>query len=146
MSRLPLYVSLPSLIGLSHTVHAAEQPAAMNFAGSLAQMVLGLGIVVALLLFTLWLIKRLSAPRGAAAGLKVLGAVAVGARERVVLVEIADTVLVLGVTAGSVCTLHTLEAAQLPQADNPGKAGDPPCGGDFAGWLKKSLERRGHEK
>ncbi len=143
MSR-PLISALLCL-GLNGAVLAADQPSAPEFAGSFAQMVLGLGVVVALLLATLWLIKRLSAPRGGASGMKVLGAVAVGTRERVVLVEISDKVLVLGVTANNVNMLHTLEAGQLPLRADPVAPAARFQGGDFAGWLRKSLERRGHE-
>jgi hypothetical protein len=46
--------------------------------------------------------------------LKIRGAAAVGPRERVVLVEVADRILVLGVAPGRVNTLHTLDAADLP--------------------------------
>lgn len=119
-------------------LRAAE--ATLSVAGSAAQMVLGLAVVIGLLLASLWLIKRLSAPRGAAAGLRVLGAAAVGPRERVVLVEIGGKVLVLGVTSANVSALHTLSAEELGDLG----AGDPPrpAAGDFAGWLKRAMERR----
>ncbi|MBI1905615.1 MAG: flagellar biosynthetic protein FliO [Rhodocyclales bacterium] len=102
-------------------------------------MVIGLGAVIAILLVSLWLIKRLAAPRGAAAGLKVLGAVSVGSRERVVLIKVAEKVLVVGVSSASVSTLHTLDAAELQNGDD-----DPavPPGKDFTRWLKLSMERR----
>jgi flagellar protein FliO/FliZ len=123
---------------------AAE--AAPELAGSIGQLVLGLAVVVGLLLGTLWLLKRVSSPRGAASGLRVLGAVPVGPRERVVLVEIADSVLVLGVAPGSVRTLHTLPADTLVRdagaVAGPAKAG----GGDFAAWLRKSMERGDHAR
>ena len=145
MSRPLLYALL--LIGLSGPAQATDPSSAPGFAGSLAQMLLGLGIVIALLLLTLWLIKRLSVPRGGASGLKVLGAAAVGPRERVVLIEIADTVLVLGVTTSNVRTLHTFEADQLPCTETGNSLSAPrmPTGNEFAVWLKKSLERRKHE-
>ena len=111
-----------------------------GLAGSLGQMVLGLAVVIGLLLATLWLIKRLSMPRGATAGLKVLGAVAVGQRERVVLVEIAGQVLVLGVTPGSVRTLHTLPLEAIRAEPAAATAGN--AAGEFSGWLRQSLERR----
>lgn len=103
-------------------------------------MLLGLGVVVALLLASLWLIKRLSAPRGPAAGLKVLGGVAIGSRERLVLVEVGDKVLVLGVTANNINTLHTTDAGSLALTTPTGSSErrEP----EFAGWLKRSLERR----
>lgn len=102
-------------------------------------MVIGLGAVIAILLVSLWLIKRLAAPRGAAAGIKVLGAVSVGSRERIVLVKIADKVLVVGVSSASISTLHTLDAAELQ--DNDDSAATAP-GKDFSRWLKLSMERR----
>lgn len=122
---------------------AAAQPALAETAppelgSSLVQLVGGLAIVVALLLGSLMLIKRLSSPRGAAAGLKVLGAAPVGPRERVVLVELADQVLVLGVTPSSVNTLHTLPLDTF-RAHSPASAQAAP---DFQGWLAKALERR----
>jgi flagellar protein FliO/FliZ len=64
--------------------------------------------------------------RGGGAAIKVLGAAAVGPRERVVLVEIGEDVLVLGVAPGSVARLHELKRADLPlPADLPAQ---PPAG------------------
>ena len=84
-----------------------------------SQMSFGLAVVVGLLFACLWLLRRLSA-RGGGAAIKVLGAAAVGPRERVVLVEIGEDVLVLGVAPGSVAPART-QAADLP-ADLPAPA------------------------
>lgn len=132
-SILPFFLSTTA-----SSLQAAD--AGPDFAGSLGQTLFGLAIVIGLLLASLWLLKRLSAPRGAAAGLKVLGAVAVGPRERVVLVEIAGQVLVLGVTASNVRTLHAVAAAEFADAAlaNP----PAPASGDFPGWLRRAMERR----
>lgn len=137
----PALLALPVLFAVASPALATEP--VPSLAGSIGQMVIGLGAVIAMLLASLWLIKRLSSPRGLAAGMKVLGAVSVGSRERVVLVEIADKVLVLGVTAASMNTLHTLDAAQL-QRTAPAPA-DTAGGGDFSKWFRHSLERRKHE-
>lgn len=126
------------MLAASAPLHAADA-AAPDVAGSIGQMVFGLAVVIGLLLASLWFIKRLSATRGALAGLKVLGAVPVGPRERVVLVEIAGKVLVLGVTPSNVCTLHTFAAEELVGLIGPGESGRP---GDFSGWLKRAMERR----
>lgn len=117
---------------------AAAETASPELGSTLVQLTGGLAVVVALLLGSLWLIKRLSGPRGAAAGLKVLGAAPVGPRERVVLVELADQVLVLGVTQNNVNTLHTLPAETFRQYSS----GTPAAAPDFQGWLAKALERR----
>lgn len=111
-------------------------------AASLGQMVFGLAVVVALLLASLWLIKRLSVPRGPAAGLKLLGGISIGTREKLVLVEIGDKVLVLGVTANQINTLHTLDASTLPAPSNTNDTKRQP---DFSTRLKQSLERRKHD-
>lgn len=118
---------------------AADPAPAPDLATGVGQMVIGLGAVIAILLVSLWLIKRLAAPRGAAAGIKVLGAVSVGSRERVVLVKVAEKVLVVGVSSASVSTLHTLDAAELQDIDDSATA--PPAK-DFSRWLKLSMERR----
>ncbi len=123
--------------GLGQTAQAQQD--LPGLASGLGQMLFGLAVVIALLLATLWLIKRLSAPRGPAAGLKVLGGVAVGSRERLVLVEVGDKVLVLGVTSNSINTLHTTDADSLALTPSAGGESSEPA---FANWLRQSLDRR----
>ncbi|MBT0959581.1 flagellar biosynthetic protein FliO [Denitromonas sp. IR12] len=102
-------------------------------------MAFGLIVVVAVLLVCLWLLKRLGAPRGGARGLKVLGAAPVGPRERVVLVEVADTVLVLGVAPGRVSMLHSVDPDALALAAAPAEAANAT---GFAAKLKTLIEAR----
>ena len=126
--------------GLFLATRAAAADGSLDAAGSLVQMLLGLAVVIGLLYASQHVLKRLGAGTGNAAGLiKVRGAAAVGPRERVVLVDVAGKVLVLGVTPGRITPLHTLDAADLPGApdDTP-----PPAGKDFQSWLKQTLERR----
>lgn len=134
-----LRLLLPSVVAIA-AVPAHAQEATPDVMAGIGQMVFGLAVVVVMLLGSLWLIKRLSVPRGAAAGLKVLGGVSIGSRERVVLVEVADKVLVVGVSPASVTTLHTLDAAALRHAAPAPTA--PPAGGEFASWLKASIAQR----
>jgi flagellar protein FliO/FliZ len=113
----------------------ATQP---GLAAGAIQMVLGLALVLALLIGSLWLLRRLSAGGGAGSGLlRVIGGVAVGPRERVVLVEVGETWLVLGVAPGQVSTLH-----QLPRAETPAAAASTVPAGSFRGWLDSALEHR----
>jgi flagellar protein FliO/FliZ len=102
----------------------------------LLQVFLGLAVVIAALLGGLWLLKRISAPRGAAGTLRVVAGAAVGARERVVLVEIGETWLVVGVAPGQVSALHQMPRGQLPAAPAV------PAAKDFGAWLKQMMERR----
>ncbi|MBS0345214.1 MAG: flagellar biosynthetic protein FliO [Proteobacteria bacterium] len=104
-------------------------------------MFLGLALILGLLYATLLFLKRVGAGAGGGANLlKVRGAAPVGPRERVVLVEVAGKVLVLGVAPGRITPLHTLDAAELPPATN--ETARLSGGKDFQSWLKQTLERR----
>jgi flagellar protein FliO/FliZ len=94
--------------GLLLATRAAAADGSLDAAGSLVQMLLGLAVVIGLLYASLHVLKRLGAGTGNAAGLQ-------GARHRrrpprrVVLVDVAGKVLVLGVTPGRItpCTPST---------------------------------------
>lgn len=142
--RLVLLSVLATIPARAHAQPLSEHPVlpAGELAGNLVQMVVGLGVVIALLIACLWLIRHLSAPRGsAAAAIKVLGATALGPRERVVLVRIGDEVLVLGVAPGRVSTLHRMSAESL---QNASLAADNEADklSSFASWLRKAREHR----
>lgn len=136
-TRFPI-ISLRLCLAAPASALAQATTSPAEFGGSILQVVVSLIIVVVLLFGSLYLLKKLSAPRGAAAGLlRVIAGTAVGSRERVVVVEIADTWLVLGVTPGSVTQLH-----QLPRQALPATGQTSPAGRDFAGWLKQVMDRR----
>lgn len=135
MPALPLAVGLLLLPGPSIAADGS-----FDVASSVLQMLLGLALVIGLLFAALHALRRLSGSKGLAAGvLKIRGATAVGPRERVVLLEVADKVLVLGVAPGRISTLHTLDASQLPAGTAPQAL---PGNDDFQAWLKRTLERR----
>ena len=132
--RVPL--SFPLLLAASSKLAAAESAAAPEFGTSLLQMLAGLAVVLALVFASLYLLKRLAAPRGAAAGLlRVVAATAIGPRERVVVLEIGETWLVLGTAPGSVTSLTQMPRQALPEVAAV-------AGKDFAGWLKQISDRR----
>lgn len=134
MKSLLLIVLLASL-----PVQAADSPPVLPEVGAgLGQMVFGLIVVIALLWASLYLLKRLQTSRsGPAAGLRVVAATAVGPRERVVVVEVGETWLVVGVAPGQVRALHTLPRQALPEGIPA-----PQADTHFAAWLKKALERK----
>jgi flagellar protein FliO/FliZ len=107
--------------------------------GSMLQTFLGLAVVLAMIAGAAWLLKRFGAQPGLTSGvIKVIAGAAVGQRERVVLVEIAGTWLVVGVAPGEVRALHTMPKAALDApAPVPGLAP-----GSFAGWLKHVMDQR----
>jgi flagellar protein FliO/FliZ len=129
----------PILAALPCAALAQSAPAALPDAGAgLLQVFLGLGVVIAAIVGGLWLLKRVSAPHGAAAGaLRVIAGTSVGPRERVVLLEVEDTWLVVGVAPGQVNALHQMPRGKLAAATPIG-----PAGKDFGAWLKQVMERK----
>ncbi len=118
------------------TVADAEIAAPPDLGSSVFSMIFGLAVVLALLFASLWLLKRLSAPRGQAAGLmRVVAGTAVGTRERVVVLEVAGTWLVLGVAPGRITALAQMPREDLPVEPEPGRAGN------FASRLKQIIDR-----
>lgn len=130
------YLTVPALLAVPHFAWAQAAP---EVGSGLLQMLLGLGFIVALIFGSLWLLKRLAAPRGSAAqSLRIVAGQAVGARERVVIVEVGDTALVLGVAPGQITTLHTMPKAALPQI--PQSCTAPAQ--QFAARLRHMMEKR----
>lgn len=108
------------------TVQVPDRPAAASApsnAGTAASAVLALLLVVGLILLLAWLARRMPGLTGTThPGLRVLGSVALGPRDRVVLVEVGQTQLLVGVGAGGPRTLHTLDtplAAPAPATPSP---------------------------
>lgn len=114
-------------------------PAAAMSSGSVLQVILSLLLVLAAVVVVGWILKRINLPQqGAGNALKVISGVAVGQRERVVLVEVNDTWLVIGVAPGQVNALHTMPKGTLPNAAHAVSVDD----GKFQGWLKQMMEKR----
>lgn len=94
--------------------HAPSSP---GIGGALVGLILVLGLILGLA----WLLKRLP---GAGLGMRpagqmrVVSMLSVGAKERVVVIEVGTQQLLIGVTAGGITALHTL-SEPLPPAPAP---------------------------
>ncbi|HHB12450.1 MAG TPA: flagellar biosynthetic protein FliO [Chromatiales bacterium] len=101
----------------AQTLHAAEPASRPGFdqGGYLAQMLVSLLAVLALIALAAWLLRRF-VRMGAAAGglLRVRAGLPLGGRERILLVQAGDTHLLLGVAPGRVQTLHVFDADPAP--------------------------------
>lgn len=103
-------------------------------AGSLLQVVLGLLLILALLFLAAYGLRRLNGGQGLGGGpLKIVGGLIMGTRERIVLIEVGDTWLLIGVAPGQIRTLHRMPKGEVPQLS----LGEKP----FGHWLKQMLER-----
>lgn len=106
--------------------------------GALGKLGLALLGVIGLILLCAWLLRRLNgAPLRLGPHLRVLGSTALGQRERLVLVEMAGTWLLLGVTAGQINKLHEMPAPAGQDAEPASPPGTHH--GSFAGLLAQAL-------
>jgi flagellar protein FliO/FliZ len=82
--------------------------------GALLQTLFGLAFVIALVFACAWVARRLGlSPATRGTVVKTVGGVSLGGKERVAVVEIGDTWLVLGASPGNVRLLHTLPAGSV---------------------------------
>ena len=97
---------------------AVEVAAPVVGASGLLQAGFGMLMVLGLIFACAWLAPRFGLERsgGGAQVVKVVSSSSVGQRERVVVVEVAGTWLVLGVTSNQTNTLHSLPAQSVPGA------------------------------
>ena len=120
--------------------HATVTHASTPDASPLIQVSGALLGIILLILAGAWIAKRFGVGGNRARGaqsLKVSASASLGPRERVVVVNVEDARLVLGVTASQVTLLHTLPPA-LPESQSV-----QPSAPDFSSLMKNVLTRSG---
>ncbi|MDZ7784012.1 MAG: flagellar biosynthetic protein FliO [Halioglobus sp.] len=110
-------------VALAQVDGTASEPSIYNFR-YLAQVVGSLLLVLGCALGVLYLIKKV---QGMPAGdrrnaIRILGALKVGSRERILLLQSGEKQLLVGVAAGSVRTLHVFDQTDVPVSGNDGSA------------------------
>lgn len=122
---------------------AAIDPAlAPTATGSLLTTVFSLILVLGLLVGLAWLLKRFG-PKTITGGanVKLVGALSVGARERILVVEVGEQWIVVGASPGRMNALATLPR-QEGAAGLDAQAGAALPGANFAEWFKQTIEKR----
>lgn len=96
--------------------------------GAVLQTIVGLLVVIGLVFACAWLARRFGLQPANRGGLvKTIGGASLGGKERVAVVEIGDTWLVLGTAPGNVRLLHTMPAGSA--ALDPVTSGGPDATG-----------------
>ncbi len=123
--------------GIAVSSYAAESPAAPSHSVfSLLQVVFALLLVLGAIGLFAWALRRFTPGHAGAGGmLKVIGGVMVGPRERLVVVEVEDTWLLLGVASGHVTLVHS-----MPRP--PGETVQPTNTSGFARVLSQMRQGR----
>jgi flagellar protein FliO/FliZ len=112
------------------------QPASPLSVSSLAQLTLSLLAIVALIFAISWLLKRfkLAAPRGRG-DISVIDQLAIGPRERIVLVRVGDSQVLVGIGSAGMIALTPLA--------KPIEVSGPPAAPLFADRLREFIKRPG---
>ncbi len=102
----------------------------------LLKVTLGLGVIVALIFLVAWVVKRMGYMQfGGNNQFKVVSSLAVGQRERLLVIAIGDEQIMVGVSAGRINKIHELKE----HIDTANKA---PTTTHFANKLKQAINKR----
>lgn len=131
-----------SVLAAEPVATAAVAPASgSGIAGQLAQLVLGLLLVLGLIFFLAWLLRRVqqAGPAGKGQVIDIVGSRALGPRDRLVLVQVGNEQILLGLSPGTITALHVLkEPVQVPSTE--------PASPEFAQRLMELLGKDQKDK
>ncbi|MCD2515663.1 flagellar biosynthetic protein FliO [Massilia sp. G4R7] len=110
--------------------------------GGLLQTIFALVLVLGLLLGLAWFMKRFG-PRNMMGGanVKLVGALNIGGRERIMVVEVGDQWIVVGASPGRVNALATMPRREGAEPHAQLAEHAPPAA-SFGDWLKKTIDKR----
>lgn len=104
-----LLAALWQVPALAADTAAAASPAATGGAAEeILQVISALVLVLLLIVGMAWLMRRVSGFGATGGAVRILGGVSVGQRERVVLLQVGEQQLLVGVAPGQVRTLYAL--------------------------------------
>ena len=117
---LPLSVLAAEPVA-GHAAPAAATAPMVNsgVAGQLTQLVFGLLLVLGLIFFLAWLLRRVqqAGPAGKGQVIELIGSRALGPRDRLMLVQVGNEQILLGLSPGTITALHVLkEPVEVPTA------------------------------
>jgi flagellar protein FliO/FliZ len=125
-------------LGLPSAALAAKTPEPSTALG-MTQTLFALALVVALIFALAWFVRRIGGAPGAASGaIRLVAGLSVGTRERVVLVQVGSTQLLVGVAPGRVQTLHVLDK---PLVTTPAAGAQGDASGGFAERLASMIKQ-----
>ena len=116
---LPFSVLAADPAATAPAAAAAAPVASSGIAGQLTQLVLGLLLVLGLIFFLAWMLRRVqqAGPAGKGQVIQLIGSRALGPRDRLMLVQVGNEQILLGLSPGTITALHVLkEPVQVPDA------------------------------
>ena len=110
---------LPNLCAAGSTAPVAS--------GQALQVVLGLCVVLGMIVAAAWAARRLQAIRPQGSGhIRIIEGMALGTRDKLLLVEVDGRRVLLGLSAGRIATLHSFSGEATPRFDEALRAAAQP--------------------
>ncbi|MBD1553945.1 flagellar biosynthetic protein FliO [Pseudomonas typographi] len=129
MGRLLMALLAPPLAlplaawGAEPVAQAASQSSLLGgTGGQLLQTVIGLLVVLGVIVGLAWVLKRMqqASPRGGRQVIELVGARALGPRDRLLLVQVGDEQVLLGISPGRITPLHVMaKPVAMPEKAEP---------------------------
>ena len=143
MFEVALAMTVRFMFGLillsPHFAYAVDALPGTPSVGGLFQVFIALVIVLAAIAGSAWLMRRFGPTQiGPGGAMRVIGGVMIGPRERLVLVEVNDTWLIIGVAPGHVSPVHSMPRPAHTEQSAQATLNQPA----FGEWLKEAWRKR----
>ncbi|MFT3931524.1 MAG: flagellar biosynthetic protein FliO [Spongiibacteraceae bacterium] len=130
-SKIFLSTLSPLAFAASSLAFAADSAASAPVAVHPLNLILGLLFLLAIVVAGWWLVQRAGGLQiKSGSGMRIVTAISVGPRERVVLIEIAGEQMLLGVAPGRVNLLHRFEQPVMAASSD-----------DFASKIRQVMQQ-----
>lgn len=132
---------IPCLVEAAEAQQSVAQTVGLDWQPSVGRLVLGLLLVLGLVVLLAWLLRQVQRwqPRSGQI-IQVLASQSLGPRERLVLIQVGEQQILLGVAAGQITPVHVLTT---PVSVSEEVMNASP---DFAQRLVEALAHRGSSK
>jgi len=129
-------LSMLALCGASHATDVTDSPASVN----LMKITLSLLLIVGLMIGFAVLAKKFGLNRiqSGPFPVKVIGAISIGTNQRLMVIEVGEEWLLLGVTPQQITTITSMPRQEMPAAGVPGQ--------QFSSWMQSALEKYNAKK
>lgn len=132
--------SIPSAFALIETTN--HKVASTVTSGHVLNWAMGLVIVLSLFFACIWFMRKMGAlPTTDNSNMRIVAGLSLGVREKLVLVQVGEKQLLLGVTPGKVSNLLVLEGSEQIYKEKVDTAGQ----GEFSQKLKQLLAGSNNE-
>ncbi len=130
------FLAMVALCGVCRAAEVTDSPASIN----LMKISLSLLLIVGLMIGFAVLVKKFGLNRiqNGPFPVKVIGAISIGTNQRLMVIEVGEEWLLLGVTPQQITTITSMPRQETPAGAVPGQ--------QFSSWMQNALEKYNAKK